>query len=677
MTIESNRCFKLVCAIISKAIVFSSICLLLPQVLNAQVLNCDGTAGVVTLNMPQHYTSSQWKSLTPGQEPVTAVRVSGGVAGHTLSLTSGWTNENVFFSQALQGGTQTYNISPPVSGLIIGYLTHPVGSEGVTSQVTLCTGLNESDVEVTNDTPVNDNIGIETDVSDTNDLTIVTAQESGRVISTGFDVSRRHYWANHEGVRNSLSPACVRLHDSFWTVGPDNKVYATWHPPVAEHPNGETCYFGHEHGDDPRASPFYTQAQYQQLRDDGLIPVPFGYANEVYAAAQGSRHEDHFGHKIFRENFETAYGNSVSPVSVQGTGSVCTALLKLHQGTHSADALTNHLHEVIAHISCTALPGYEASRVHTTALVPIGRPGWFSNNCGPYPVPVQTSGTRGSKENNAFAGSVSGNQPVALAGTDQSGNGGSSIRNGNMLTQFDTNQRIDGERVIPGAGCVNTYQTADSPKVNNYKFGHAMNDTWVRPLMITNATGDEPRMWIKSYYSVFNPARVFYVEADNSVGSRATLDMCRTPPNNPLSPTTPSALCASVLANPTIDKYSVESPYNGTIRNLNFKSLQISNFSGDTDIWTDAFGREVNSRDPSSAIKQYVSLGYNGVAGSGADGTIARPDSLQVCRKFSGPYPQNLSRTDPCYWNGNDDLLFAKEWWRDYSDPASRIHSPN
>lgn len=681
MTILTNRCFKFGHIVCVKVSLFSIVCLLLlPPLTHAQTqtLNCDGTAGVGTFNLPQHHTSTQWKVLTQGRDQVTAVRVSGGLVGHTLYLTNGWTSENVFFSQTLQDGTQTYNLSSANSDLVIGYLTHPTGSAGGTSQITLCTGSNESDVEIPVDTPATiNNVGGEVVVADSNGSTVVPAQESGLVISTGFDVSRQHYWANHEGVRNRLSPACVQLHDSFWTKGPDNKVYATWHPPVADLPNGETCYFGHEHGDDPRQSPFYTQPQYQQLRDDGFIPVPFGYANEVYAAAQGSRHEDHFGHKIFRENFETAYGNSVSPAAVQGTGSVCSALLKLHQGTHSADALTNHLHEVIAHIDCSALPGYEASRVHTTALVPIGRPGWFSNNCGPYPVPIQTLGTRSSKENNAFAGFVSGNQPVALAGRDQSGNGGSSIKSGPALTQFDIDQRIDGERVIPGAGCVNTYQTANSAKVNNYKFGHAMNDTWVRPLMITDTTGDEPRMWIKSYYSVFNPARVFFVEADDSVSSRATLDMCRNPPNTPLSPTTPSALCASVLANPTIDKYSVESPYNGTIRNLNFKSLQISNFSGATEIWTDAFGREVNSQDPNNAIKQYVSTGYNGVAGSGADGTIARPDSLQVCRKSSGPYPLNLSRTDPCYWNGNDDLLFAKEWWRDYSNEANRIHSPN
>ncbi len=176
------------------------------------------------------------------------------------------------------------------------------------------------------------------------------AQESGLPLAAAFVRERDDYWAKQAGVAGTLSENCIRQHDTYWTQGPDGKAYPTWHPAVAATAAGEACYFGHEHGDDPAPSPFYSDAKYQPQRDQRLIPIPFGYANEVLAANGGARHEDHFGHKIYRETFEAAVGNSTSAASVTGTGAVCTALLKLHQGTHSADAITHHLHEAVAHV---------------------------------------------------------------------------------------------------------------------------------------------------------------------------------------------------------------------------------------------------------------------------------------------------------------------------------------
>ena len=41
----------------------------------------------------------------------------------------------------------------------------------------------------------------------------------------------------------------VEVHNRYSTVGPDRKLYPTWHPPV-DPTTG--CSFGHEHGRDPR-----------------------------------------------------------------------------------------------------------------------------------------------------------------------------------------------------------------------------------------------------------------------------------------------------------------------------------------------------------------------------------------------------------------------------------------
>jgi len=130
------------------------------------------------------------------------------------------------------------------------------------------------------------------------------------------------------------------------------------------------------------------------------------------------------------------------------------------------------------------------------------------------------------------------------------------------------------------------------------------------------------------------------------------------------------------LNDASITASSDASPYNGTIRNLNFKTLDINNQTGSTAIWTDAFGRETSSNNPVLSIKQYVSTGYNGAAALNVAGTIATQASNKVCRTSSGPYPV-LPQSHECYWDGNADLLFAKEWWRDFSAPALRIHSPN
>src|SRR5690349_1676057 len=57
------------------------------------------------------------------------------------------------------------------------------------------------------------------------------------------------------------------IHDSYSTLGPDHKLYPTWHPPVDPKTG---CKFGHEHGRDPSGSNLYSE----------VGPIPFGYANE-------------------------------------------------------------------------------------------------------------------------------------------------------------------------------------------------------------------------------------------------------------------------------------------------------------------------------------------------------------------------------------------------------------
>lgn len=154
----------------------------------------------------------------------------------------------------------------------------------------------------------------------------------------------------------------AQIHDSFSTVGPDGKLYPTWHPPVDP---ATGCTFGHEHGTDPRESAIF----------DEVGELPFGLANEmldIYNPGM-SRHEDHVGHKI-------EIGNDL-PMSFGGPADVvfearCHFLIKMHQGTHSKDAFTNNMHEIAYHARCS-----DGSGVSMTFMTNIGDAGEFVDSC--------------------------------------------------------------------------------------------------------------------------------------------------------------------------------------------------------------------------------------------------------------------------------------------------------
>ena len=150
-------------------------------------------------------------------------------------------------------------------------------------------------------------------------------------------------------------------HDAYAVQGPDGKVYPTWHPPTG--PGG--CSFGHEHGRDPSGS---------DLHDD-TEGLPFGVANEMLAISDPAnpRDEDHFGHKV-------EWANDID-LEFRGAGSAiftvkCDVLTKFHQGTHSKDAFTNNVHELIYHIRCD-----NGARMGITMLTAIGTPGEFVRSC--------------------------------------------------------------------------------------------------------------------------------------------------------------------------------------------------------------------------------------------------------------------------------------------------------
>jgi len=154
----------------------------------------------------------------------------------------------------------------------------------------------------------------------------------------------------------------VATHDRYSIVGPDGKLYPTWHPPIDQ---ASGCNFGHEHGRDPRGSDLFGK----------VGDIPFGYANEQLDIHDQSRrrHEDHVGHKVeWENNLRFQAGDGLGDFfEVE-----CDVLVKLHQGTHSRDAFTNNLHELAYHIACS-----DGTEIHATVMAAIGIPGEFVRSC--------------------------------------------------------------------------------------------------------------------------------------------------------------------------------------------------------------------------------------------------------------------------------------------------------
>ena len=232
----------------------------------------------------------------------------------------------------------------------------------------------------------------------------------------------------------------VEVHQMYYVVAYDGVKYPTWHPPVVNNPitGVGKCYFGHEHGTDPQTYVHWDEmVQHfgKDINNDGQITplvisstgaitegdragVPFGIANEhmdhYYNQENGDsvfvRHEDHVGHKIEVVNRESDLnGNSTHVMTqisgtlgtnipyytsgtntFQPTGVTCTHIHKFHQGTHSADALLNNLHEVIFHSTCQSVninginaPAYYPDNtIILTGMMAFGKPGIYKQFCG-------------------------------------------------------------------------------------------------------------------------------------------------------------------------------------------------------------------------------------------------------------------------------------------------------
>jgi hypothetical protein len=361
------------------------------------------------------------------------------------------------------------------------------------------------------------------------------------------------------------------LHDTFSVIGPDNKRYPTWHPPSAVDPEtGRTCTFGHEHGRDPSGSALWAQIQ----RSYG--GVLFGYANEqldVFNQSKGiingMRHEDHVGHKIEWENdvpmFESTTTGGANRRALAVT---CDFLMKIHQGTHSKDAFTNNMHELLYAMQChDGANGGIGTKVIVTKMVLFGDPGSFSEG----------SPAGGFKAIAVGAASPA-NSPAGPVGT---------------LRSLPTVNRIRQSILVPPAQWS--------------QFSLGLYEDWISANYLT--AGSTQLAYFDPHFAVFSPSRYYDPSYPDALGR--SIDVC----------------WKSEMVNGTVEKArggecdrltndgalttpipydDPRSPFNGLQREFYFNNTVLTNDGRPEQINTNPFGAQASRSPFSGSIKQFV-----------------------------------------------------------------------
>jgi hypothetical protein len=359
----------------------------------------------------------------------------------------------------------------------------------------------------------------------------------------------------------------AEIHNEYSVVGPDGKLYPTWHPPVDP---ATGCHFGHEHGRDPRGSDIYAR----------IGPIPFGYANEQLAIwdPAGVRNEDHVGHKIEWENdipFDLGDGVASSVLSIK-----CDVLTKLHQGTHSKDAFTNNLHELVYQVDCTG-----GTRIGMTVMAAIGIPGEMVQSCD-HQVHV----------------------PVGAPTPLNSPSGG-------------------GKRTLPDRDCIEQYMLV--PAGQNSSFGSALHESWQISASL-RTTSNRTLASIDPYYQVFYPSR-FYDPALPGITGR-TVDMCFVV--EPNGDRARGWLCDQATANGTLTSLAYDdprSPFNGVRRQVDINGNRLRNAEGPEVWYTDPFGKNGQTTPFPGSIRQVIAKMDN------SDAFEFRGPTIGGNRNYGGP----------------------------------------
>jgi hypothetical protein len=335
-------------------------------------------------------------------------------------------------------------------------------------------------------------------------------------------------------------------HDAYAVLGPDGKVYPTWHPPTG--PGG--CSFGHEHGRDPQGSDLYGDT-------DGL---PFGVANEMLAISDPAnpRDEDHFGHKVEWENdIDLEFRGAGSAIFIVK----CDVLTKFHQGTHSKDAFTNNVHELVYHIRCD-----NGGRMGITMLTAIGRPGEFVRSC--------------DREVHVQAGAPT------PANSPEGG----------------------GFRSIPDRACVEQHMLVAEGQNSDF---HALHETWETSNSVRRADG-HTLAHFNPYFQVRLPSRFHDPALAPAVGR--PIDVCyEVTATGERASGAPCDRSTNEGQTPGVTFDDPRSEFNGADHFVDVNANRISNADGPEVWYTDAYGRNGRTDPFPGSIRQHIAAVDNDI----------------------------------------------------------------
>ncbi|WP_287129172.1 hypothetical protein [Candidatus Cyanaurora vandensis] len=338
------------------------------------------------------------------------------------------------------------------------------------------------------------------------------------------------------------------IHDSYSVVGPDGKLYPTWHPTVD---TATGCTFGHEHGRDPKLSDLYSFSG----------GMPFGVANEAQMAndASSMRHEDHVGHKVewdkgIRLTRKTSSGNVYTGVS-------CDFLVHVHQGSHSPDAFGSNLHEISYFVQCS-----DGRKLGVTKLEAFGDPSIM---------------TRGCDRTKLIQG------PPAEPEDSPDG---------------------DHTRRIPDSYCVKEFFWVPTGEISSYYLG--FQEIWSGENFIVKPNGT-PLAFFDPYFLVRDPSRYYDPGKSNNL-SRSMDACYFVEANGDSAHTGSCAAVTDKFKITDITWDDPRSAFKGVQRQIFFNRTIVTNLGGVTTWYTDPFGKNAQTTPFTGSIKQYISATDNG-----------------------------------------------------------------
>jgi hypothetical protein len=349
-------------------------------------------------------------------------------------------------------------------------------------------------------------------------------------------------------------PATV--HERYSVIGPDGKRYPTWHPPTTVDPaTGRTCTFGHEHGRDPRGSDIagWVAEHLAAPGAEAYAGIPFGLATEsldVYAAANPGtriRHEDNVGYKV-------DYENDVRLLAADGRalGVTCDYLVSVHQGSHSPDALSNNVHELLYAVRCD-----DGTELISDTISRFGAPGEYVRSCDP-------ARTVATTDNGYPAGA--------------------------------------GRREIPDRACVESTVLVPAGRTTS---AWALYEKWSAGNELRTADGRALASFDPAF-GVFNPSR--YANAAGARGIGRTVDLCWE--GAPDGSRFRGAACTAATEGGAIGAAygfdDVRSPFDGTRRDVYLRETTLRNAGGQRLYWTDPYGGNASTTPFAGALCQLV-----------------------------------------------------------------------